>query len=84
MANSYTYYNKEISRSRQLFQKTDIARESVYLRAIDKTLTLNLIVIFNSFANIYFLKYVTKIFLCALSCFKCVALSGFFCVCFIK
>ena len=36
--------------------------ESVYLRTIDRKLTLNLIVIFNSFTDISFLKYVTKIF----------------------
>ena len=41
---------------------TDIARESVYLRTIDKKLALNLTVIFNSFTDISFLKYVTKIF----------------------
>ena len=55
-------YNKEIPWSRQLYQKTDIARESVYLSTIDRKLTLNLIVIFNSFIDISFLKYVTKIF----------------------
>ena len=54
--------NGDISWSRQLFQKTDNARESVYLRMIDRKLTLNLIVIFNSFTDISFLKYVTKIF----------------------
>ena len=32
--------NKEISRSLQLFQETDIARESVYLRAINRKLTI--------------------------------------------
>ena len=42
--------------------KKDIARESVYLRTIDRKLTLNLIVFFNSFTDISFLKYVTKIF----------------------
>ena len=47
---------------RQLFQETDIMRESVYLRTIDRKLTLNLIVIFNSFTDVSFLKYVTKIF----------------------
>ena len=47
---------------RDIFQKTGIARESIYLRTIDRKLTLNLIVIFNSFTDIYFLKYVTKIF----------------------
>ena len=62
MENRHSYYNKDISRSRPLFQKTDIARESVYLRTIDRKLTLNLIVIFNSFTDISFLKYVTKIF----------------------
>ena len=45
-----------------LFQKTDTARESVNLRIIDKKFSLNLIVIFSSFADISFLKYVTKIF----------------------
>ena len=62
MENRHSYYNKDISRSRPLFQKTDIARESVYLRTIDRKLTLNLIVIFNSFTDISFLKYVTKMF----------------------
>ena len=62
MANRSTYYNKEISWSRQLFQKTDIARESVYLTTIDKRLTLNLIVVFDSFADIFFPKHVSKIF----------------------
>ena len=61
-ANRHTYYNKEISWSRQLFQKTDTARESIYLRTIDRKLTLNLIVVFKSFTDISFLKYVTKIF----------------------
>ena len=37
-------------------------RESVNWRNIDRNLTLNLIVIFNSFTDISFLKYVTKIF----------------------
>ena len=41
MENRHSYYNKDISRSRPLFQKTDIARESVYLRTIDRKLTLN-------------------------------------------
>ena len=59
MANRNTYYNKETLWSPQLFQKTDIARESVYLRTIDRKLTLNLIAIFNSFTDISFLKYVT-------------------------
>ena len=45
-----------------IYCEVDILRESVYLRTIDRTLTLNLIVIFNSFADILFLKYVTKIF----------------------
>ena len=62
MANRHFYYNKKISWSRQLFQKTGIERESVYLRTFDRRLTLNLIVIFNSFTDISFLKYVTKIF----------------------
>ena len=62
MANRLTYYSKKIAWSRQLFQETDIARESVYSRTICEKLTLNLIVIFNSFTDISFLKYVTKIF----------------------
>ena len=62
MENQHSYYNKDISWSPQLFQKTDIVRENVSLRAIDRKLTLNLIVIFNSFTDISFLKYVTKIF----------------------
>ena len=62
MAKGHTYYAKMISWSPQLLQKTDIARESVNLRTIDKKLTLNLIVIFISFTDIYFLKYVAKIF----------------------
>ena len=62
MENQHSYYNKDISWSLQLFQKTDIVRENVSLRAIDRKLTLNLIVIFNSFTDISFLKYVTKIF----------------------
>ena len=61
MENRHSYYNKDISRSRSLFQKTDIARENLYLRTIDRKLTLNLIVIFNSFADISF-QYVAKIF----------------------
>ena len=62
MESGHTYYNKEISRSRQLFQEANIARERVYLKTIDRKLTLNLIVIFNSFTDISFLKYVAKIF----------------------
>ena len=62
MGNQHSYYNKHISWSSQLFQKTDIVRENVSLRAIDRKLTLNLIIIFNSFTDISFLKYVTKIF----------------------
>ena len=60
-----------------ILKKTDIARESVYLRTIDRTLTLNLIVIFNSFTDISFLKYGTKIFFIShyFQCFK-VKLSG--------
>ena len=69
MENRHSYYNKDISWSRQLFQKTDIARESVYLRNIDRRLTLNLIEIFNSSADISFLKCVTKIF-CISCCFQ--------------
>ena len=37
-------------------------RESVYLRTTDRKLTFNLIVIFNSFTDMSFLKYVAKIF----------------------
>ena len=62
MANRRTYHNKEISWSRQLFYETVIVRQSVYWRTIDRKLTLNLIVIFNSFTDISFLKYVTKMF----------------------
>ena len=62
MENQNSYYNKDISWRPLLFQKTDIVRENVSLRAIDRKLTSNLIVIFNSFTDISFLKYVTKIF----------------------
>ena len=62
MENQHSYYNKDISWSPQLLQKTDIVRENVSLRALNRKLTLNLIVIFNSFTDISFLKYVTKIF----------------------
>ena len=62
MENQHSYYHKDISWSPQLFQKIDTVRENVSLRAIDRKLTLNLIVIFNSFTDISFLKYVTKIF----------------------
>ena len=41
MENRHFYYNKDISRSRSLFQKKDIARESAYFRTIDRMLTLN-------------------------------------------
>ena len=41
MENRHSHYDKDISRSRPLFQKTDIAREKVYLRTIDRMLTLN-------------------------------------------
>ena len=61
MTNRHSYYNKEILWSRQLFQRTDNVRESVDLRNIDPQMTLNLIVIFNSFTDISFLQYVTKI-----------------------
>ena len=37
-------------------------RENISLRAIDRKLTLNSIVIFNLFTDISFLKYITKIF----------------------
>ena len=49
----------------KIYCEGDIVRESVYMRTIDRTLTLNLIVIFNLFADILFLKYfqnVAKIF----------------------
>ena len=59
MENRRSYYSKDISRSRPLFQKTDIAKESVCLRTID---IWHWILIFNSFADISCLKYVTKIF----------------------
>ena len=62
MTNQHCYYNKEISWSQQLFQRTDIARESVNLKKIDRNLALKLIVIFNAFTDISFLKYATKIF----------------------
>ena len=62
MTNRHSYYNKEITWSRQLFQRTDIVRGSVNLRTTDRKLILNLILIFNSFTGISFLKYVTKIF----------------------
>ena len=62
MENQHSHYNKDILWSPQLFQETDIVRENVYLRTIDRKLTLNLIVIFNSFTDISFIKYVTKIF----------------------
>ena len=61
MVNRHSYYNKKISWSRQLFQKTDIARNSVYLRTIDRKLTLNLIIIFSPFTDICLLKYVIKL-----------------------
>ena len=61
MLNEHSYYNKKILWSWQLFQKTDIARDSVYLRIIDRKLTLNLIIIFNPFADISLLNYVTKL-----------------------
>ena len=57
MSNRHAYYNKGISWSRQLFPKTGIARESVRLRTLDRKLTLNLVVIFNSFTDISSLKY---------------------------
>ena len=41
MENRHSHYDKDISRIRPLFQKTDIAREKVYLRTIDRMLTLN-------------------------------------------
>ena len=62
MENQPSCYGKDISWSPQLFRKTDIVMGNVYLRTIDRKLTLNLIVIFNSFTDISFLKYVTKIF----------------------
>ena len=62
MKNRHSYCYEDISWSQQLFQKADIARESVYLRNIDKRFTLNLIVIFKSSSDISFQKYVTEIF----------------------
>ena len=58
----HSYYNKEISWSRQLFQRIDIVRESVNLRTIDRKLALKLKVIFNSFTGTSFLKYATNMF----------------------
>ena len=90
MESGHTYYNKEISWSRQLFQEANIARERVYLKTIDRKLTLNLIVIFNSFTDISFLKYVAKIFCLLLflrnnfGVFWGAALGGCVCVYFIK
>ena len=60
--NNKRHYNKEISWNPQFFQKTDIRRESVNLRTIQRKLTLNLAVVFNFTTDISFLKYVTKIF----------------------
>ena len=48
-------------------------RESMNLRNIDRNLTLKLVVIFNCFTDIFFLKYVTKIFYisyCFQECFQ--------------
>ena len=53
MANQRSYY-KEISWSRQLFRRTEIVTEKVYLRTIDRKLIV--MVIFNSFTDISFLK----------------------------
>ena len=78
LSNRQSYYKNEISWSRQLFEKADITRESVYLRTIDRKLTLNLIVIFNSFTDIYFLKYVAKIF-CIFHYFQEIFGSGLRC-----
>ena len=61
MVNRHSYYNKKMLWSRQLFQTTDFARDSVYLRTIDRKLTLNLIIIFNLFTDICLLKYVIKL-----------------------
>ena len=58
----HSYYNKEISWSRQLFQRIDIVRESVNLRTIDRKLALKLKVIFNSFTGTSFLKSATNMF----------------------
>ena len=62
MANRHSNYNKEILWSRRLSQKTDIARESVYLSAIDRKLTSELNSNFQLLHRYFFLKYVTKIF----------------------
>ena len=51
---------KEISQSGQRFQRTQIVREEVYLRNIDRKLIV--IVIFNYFTNISFLKDFTNYF----------------------
>ena len=69
MTNQHNFYNKEMLWSRQIFQKTDIARKSIYLRTISRKLTLNLKVIFNSLAGISFLKYFTEIY-CVSYCFQ--------------
>ena len=60
MPNRHSHHNKETWWSWRIFQNTDTTWESVYLRAIDRKLTLNLIIIFTSFTDSY--KYVTKIF----------------------
>ena len=78
MANRHSYY-KEISQSRQLFQRTEIVREKVYLITIDRKLTLNLKEIFNSFTDISFLKYFTEIFFYILL-FYGAPLSGCACI----
>ena len=43
-------------------KKPDIVRENVYSRIIDRKFALSVIVVFNSFTDVSFLKYVTKIF----------------------
>ena len=53
MANQRSCY-KEIAWSRQLFRRTEIVTEKVYLRTIDRKLIV--MVIFNSFTDISFLK----------------------------
>ena len=56
--------------ARQLFQRTDIVRKSVYLRTIIRKLTWSLVVISNSFTDISFLKHFTEIVFLSLTFFR--------------
>ena len=67
MANQRSYY-KEISQSRQLFRRTEIVAEKVYLRTIDRKLIV--MVIFNSFTDISFLKDFPNAFFLSLTVFR--------------